>query len=146
MTIEEFEAIDKVKSKMLKYIMFKKRTEKEVRQKFADVDSNMLEDIIEDLKENGYISDSSYIERSVNEFINLKNLSIKELSYKLQAKGIDRNLLEDYISNNYDKLIDYEMNSAQNIYNKKINTLEEFEIKQYLMKKGYREESIKSLF
>jgi len=52
MDIDKIEAIDKIKTKMLKYIMFKKRTEKEVRQKFADVDENIIENIIEDLKEN----------------------------------------------------------------------------------------------
>ena len=40
---------DKHKTKILKYIMFKKRTEKEVFQKFSSsVEENMLEDIIEE--------------------------------------------------------------------------------------------------
>lgn len=51
--IEEF---DKLKTKILKYIMYKKRTEKEVIQKFSSsVDQNLLEDVIEHLKEIGYI-------------------------------------------------------------------------------------------
>ena len=52
MDIDRLEVIDKIKSKILKYIMFKKRTEKEVRQKFAEVDEDVLESIIDDLKEN----------------------------------------------------------------------------------------------
>ena len=52
-TIEEF---DKQKTKVLKYIIFKKRTEYEVRQKFQKtVEKDLLEDIIQDLKENKYI-------------------------------------------------------------------------------------------
>ena len=75
---------DKHKTKILKYIMFKKRTEKEVFQKFSSsVEENMLEDIIEELKENGYINDKQYIKKAVTEYINLQNLSIKELEYKL---------------------------------------------------------------
>lgn len=51
--IEEF---DKLKTKILKYIMYKKRTEKEVIQKFSSsADQNLLEDVIEHLKEIGYI-------------------------------------------------------------------------------------------
>lgn len=142
MNLEEFEAIDKIKSKMLKYIMYKKRTEREVRQKFADIDESMLDNIIEDLKENGYINDENYIKRAVAEYMNLKNLSIKEISYKLQAKGIKRDTLENYISEHKDELIEYEKMSAQNIYNKKIGSMEEFEIKQYLLKKGYKPENI----
>ena len=54
-TIQEF---DNIKTKMLKYIMYKKRTEKEVRQKFSSsVDEILLDDVIENLKELGYIND-----------------------------------------------------------------------------------------
>ena len=63
--IEEF---DKLKTKVLKYIMYKKRTEREIIQKFSSsVDQNLLEDVIEHLKEIGYINDENYIERAVNE-------------------------------------------------------------------------------
>ena len=34
-SLEEFEKFDKMKSKVLKYVLYKKRTEQEVRQKFA---------------------------------------------------------------------------------------------------------------
>ena len=54
-TIQEF---DNIKTKMLKYIMYKKRTEKEVRQKFSSsVDEILLDDVIENLKELGYIKE-----------------------------------------------------------------------------------------
>jgi len=80
-TIEEF---DKAKTKVVKYILYKKRTESEVRTKFKnDIDEIMLDDIIECLKENNYINDYEYIEKQVNEYMNLKILSIKEIKYKL---------------------------------------------------------------
>ena len=42
---------DKNKTKILKYIMYKKRTEKEIIQKFSStIEKDMLEDIIEELK------------------------------------------------------------------------------------------------
>ena len=76
-TIEEF---DKEKTKVLKYILYKKRTEQEIRKKFANIiDENMLEDIIEYLKEAKYIDDNEFIEKTINNFIALKNLSIKEI-------------------------------------------------------------------
>lgn len=142
-TIEEF---DKVKTKLLKYITYKKRTENEVRTKFAkDIESNILEDAIEELKALGYISDVNYIDRAVNEFIALKNLSMRELKYKLLSKGIKSSIIEDYFSDYYNELVDYEMKSAQNIYNKKIKSMEEQDIKSYLIKKGYREDSIREI-
>ena len=140
-TIEEF---DREKTKVLKYVIYKKRTEREIRTKFKSViEENMLDDILEELKQNGYISDESYIERSINEFIALKNLSIKEIKYKLISKGIQSSMLEDYIQNHEEELNAYEQKSAENIVLKKTVNMEEIEIKQYLMKKGYTEDNIK---
>ena len=53
----EAEKIDELRNKMMKYILYKKRTEEEVRQKFADCDENMVEDAIEYFKEMNYKSD-----------------------------------------------------------------------------------------
>ena len=42
-SIEEF---DKQKTKILKYIMYKKRTENEIRIKFNTIDEDLLEDVL----------------------------------------------------------------------------------------------------
>ena len=132
---------------MLKYVLYKKRTEQEIRQKFSkELEENILDDIIEELKENSYIDDYNYIERAINEFTNLKSLSIKEIKYKLYSKGINSNLIDDYINKNIYDLEDYEIKSAYIILNKKRDSMEEDEIRLYLLKKGYREESIKQAF
>ena len=139
-TIEEF---DKQKTKVLKYILYKKRTENEIRIKFSStIDENLLEDIIEYLKEAKYIDDSEYIRKTVNNFIILKNLSIKELKYKLLAKGLNKNDIEDYIYENKEELEEYEIKSISNIIYKKSLSMEQGEIKQYLLKKGYKSENI----
>lgn len=143
-TIEELEEFDKLKTKVLKYIMYKKRTEQEIIRKFSSVDNqDMLEDVIENLKEIGYINDESYIERAVAEFMNLNNLSIKELKYKLMSKGINLGIMDNYFYNHLEELEEYEINSARNIMIKKQGSMEEQQIMQYLLKKGYRMDSIK---
>lgn len=139
-TIEEF---DKAKTKILKYIIYKKRSENEIRKKFSkEFDENLLEDIIEYLKEANYINDKEYIEKTINNFMVLKNLSIKEIKYKLISKGLDKNKIEDYICENKEELEEYEIKSAENIFYKKTNSMEDEEIKQYLLKKGYKSENI----
>ena len=140
--IEEFEVL---KTKVLKYVLYKKRTEYEIRHKFSENTGNMLENVIEYLKENNYINDDKYIERAVNEYINLKNLSINELKYKLLSKGIDKNKIEDYIYANWDELVEYEIKSAKAIYIKKERMMEKEEIIIFLNKKGYLRETIKQL-
>ena len=143
-TIEEF---DEQKTKVLKYIIYKKRSEQEIRNKFSKtIDENMLEDIIDYLKEAGYINDKEFIEKTINNFKLLKNLSIKEMKYKLLAKGLDKDDIEDYFYENKEELEEYEIKSASNIIYKKSSTMEQEEIKQYLLKKGYKNENIKQAF
>ena len=139
-TVEEF---DKEKTKVLKYILYKKRSENEIRKKFEkEIEENLLEDIIAYLKESKYIDDKEYIRKTINNFMALKNLSIREIEYKLYSKGIRKEDIEDYICDNKEELNQYEIKSARNIVNKKVTSLEIEEIKQYLMKKGYKKENI----
>lgn len=139
-TVEEF---DKQKTKVLKYILYKKRTEQEVRKKFSGtMEENMLEDIIHYLKEAKYINDHEFIEKTIHNFMALKNLSIKEIQYKLIAKGLSKNDIEDYLYENKEELEQYETKSAENILYKKSVSMEQEEIKQHLLKKGYKLENI----
>ena len=137
-TIEEF---DKQKTKVLKYIIFKKRTEYEVRQKFQKtVEKDLLEDIIQDLKENKYINDKDYIDRAVNEFMAINTLSIKQIKYKLYSKGVNKNLIE----NNKEELEEYERNNVEKIVIRKSNTAEIEKIRNFLKSKGYKEDNIRN--
>lgn len=139
-TVEEF---DREKTKVLRYILYKKRSENEVRIKFEkSIEENLLEDIIEYLKEAKYIDDKEYIKKTINNFIALKNLSKREMQYKLLAKGLKREDIEDYFYENKEVLEQYEIKSAENIIYKKSTSMEQEEIKQYLLKKGYKSENI----
>lgn len=139
-SIEEF---DREKSKVMKYIVYKKRTEQEVRNKFSQtIKYELLNDIIDYIKEVGYLNDENYIEKSINEFMALKNLSIREIKYKLMSKGINNSLIEEYVDNNLDNLIEYEKQCAKTLAIKKSNSSTEDEIKMYLLNKGYKRSSI----
>ncbi len=140
--LEEF---DKLKTKVLKYIVYKKRTEKEVRTKFSssDVNQNMLEDVIENLKQNGYINDENYIERAVNEFLEVNTLSLKEIRNKLYAKGINNDIIDIYFDKHQEELQEYELNCAKKIAYKKQIQMEQTQIEAFLYRKGYSKESIK---
>jgi len=146
MKLEEFKEFDKLKTKVLKYILYKKRTEYEIRQKFSDIERDKLEEVIEYLKELNYIKDIEYIKRAIAEFMALKNLSLKEVKYKLYSKGLAKNIIENYFYINSEELEDYEIKSAQNILLKKNNSMEKQEIIEYLLKKGYNIQNINVAF
>ena len=139
-TIEEF---DREKIRVLKYILYKKRSENKIRNKFSKtIEENLLEDIIQYLKEAKYIDDKEYIERTINNFKALKNLSIREIKYKLMSKGINKNDIDEYMYQNREEMEEYEIKSANNIFYKKSSSMEKEDIKKYLLKKGYKSENI----
>ena len=84
-----------------------------------------------------------YIEKAIKEFMNLNNLSVKEVKYKLLSKGISLNLVDDYMKNHLLELTEYELESARKIAIKKQNIMDEEELTEFLFKKGYVEESVK---
>ena len=140
-SLEEF---DEAKTRVLKYILYKKRTENEIKTKFGKTyQEELLEDVIEYLKEAGYINDDEYVLKTVNQICALKNLSIREIKYKLLAKGISKDKIDDYMSENRKEMLEYEEKSASTVAYKKSSSMEKEEIKNYLIKKGYTSDSIK---
>ncbi len=134
-TPEEF---DKYKTKVMTYILYKKRTESEVRKKFCStVEEEMLDDIIEYVKEAGYINDQEYIKKLVQEYMNLKEMSIREMKLKLYQKGIYADEINDYIEENREMLEEYELNSAKKIFEKKKSLNDKQKITKYLLNRGF---------
>ena len=143
--MDEIEEFDKLKTQVLKYVLYKKRSEAEIRQKFSKNAGKMLDNVVQYLQDNNYINDDEYIKKSVNEFQRLKNMSIREIEYKLLSKGLSKNKIDNYIYQNKEELIDYELQSAKNIFIKKQTILSKEEIIQYLNKKGYMSEVISEI-
>ena len=83
------------------------------------------------------------VERAINEFMALNNLSLKEVRYKLMSKGIPNDLIEDYINSHDEEMENYETKSAKTIIMKKQNQMDEEAIIQYLLKKGYKTSNIR---
>lgn len=143
--MDEIEEFDKLKTQVLKYVLYKKRSEAEIRQKFSKNAGKMLDNVVQYLQENNYINDDIYIEKTVNEFQRLKNMSIREIEYKLLSKGIDKAKIDNYVYNNKEELLEYESSSAKNIFLKKQTILSKEEIIIYLKKKGYTNNVIREI-
>ena len=103
--IEKLKKQDEAKTRIMKFITYKKRTEQEIRNKFKnEIQEEILEEVIEYLKQAKYIDDDDFVHKKINEFMKLKTMSIKEIKYKLIEKGINKKLIEKYIENNREEL------------------------------------------
>lgn len=136
--IEKLKKQDEAKTRIMKFITYKKRTEQEIRNKFKnEIQEEILEEVIEYLKQAKYIDDDDFVHKKINEFMKLKTMSIKEIKYKLIEKGINKKLIEKYIENNREELEEYEKKCIEKIKIKKSNNMDEDKINQYLYRKGF---------
>lgn len=129
-------------NKLMKYVLFKKRTEKEVRQKckLLAYTEDYEDEIIEYLKEAEYINDKIYVQRYIQNVLKLKKCSVFEIKMDLIRRGINDDEIEPYIN---DELYDFEEKCAQELAIKKYKIGTEIDkIKKYLMSKGYTHSNI----
>lgn len=133
-----------IDDKVMKYVVFKKRTEMEIRQKCKRLEYNeeYIEEIVKYLSENEYIDDIKYVEKYINNILKLKKSSVYEIKMNLLRRGIKEEYIDDYIESHRANLEKFEKDSAQQIMKKKIQNMEIEKIKRYLKGKGYSYNSI----
>ena len=133
-----------IDDKLMKYVVFKKRTEMEIRQKCKRLEytDEYIEDIIQYLTENEYINDSRYVERYINNVLKLQKSSIFEMKMDLLRRGVKEEYIDSYIESHRTELEEFENDSARKIVEKKAQTTEIEKIKRYLRGKGYSYTSI----
>ncbi len=125
-----------IEDKLMKYVLFKKRTENEIRQKCKTLnyEENYIEEILEHLKECKYIDDDCYVDKYIKNVMKLKQVSINEIKIDLLRRGISKDLIEKHIT---EELEEYETNSAISLAEKKIKTMDKEKLKRYLLNKGF---------
>lgn len=87
---------EEVYTKILKYITFKMRSEREVREKLFtfDIDGNTIEEILARLRENGYLNNSKYMEAFINDSLNLTLYGPNKITSNLIKKGFSINTIK----------------------------------------------------
>lgn len=133
-----------IDDKLMKYVIFKKRTEKEVKQKCQKLQytDEYIDEIIEYLSENNYINDKVYVEKYIQNVMRLKTSSIFEMKIDLLRRGVEEDYIESYINKNIEELETFEKESAIKLAKKKISNSEVEKVKKYLLSKGYKYDSI----
>lgn len=139
--IIEYEKYSKCLKIALNYITYKERCQKEIEDKLSAYNKDIINKVINKLKELGYLNEDKYIKLYIHDQINLGNKGIflikKELlKLKLDEEKIDA-CLEEINENIW-------MEKIEKIVNKKINSNHKYankylkqKLKQDLVKMGY---------
>lgn len=130
----------------IKYIMFKKRTEKEVINKLEvlNYSPNIIDKIIDYLKETDYINDERYVNKYFEELKKVKNWSVRHVKQDLYNRGCECTIPDN-------DLMNYEIQSIKNLYGKykvKYPDASEEETQEFikaLRNKGFMYDNIKKI-
>ena len=127
--------------KMLHYCNYQDRCEKEIVDKLNSLEVNESDTsfIMDFLKEEGFINDERYCRSYVKSKLNLKKWGINKIKLSLMTKGIDRNIIDEVLSEiNQDS---YREELIKLLKNKKINESDPYKRKakliRYAVGKGY---------
>lgn len=128
------------------FLAYKLRTISEVKKKLneADIDYEIIEEIINYLTENGYLDDEQYVRKFIAEKERLASLSDKVIIYKLREKGIPAEIIESALrEGNHD-----EIDAAKRFIAKRIKgsvSENKLDVKKILYKKGFSAQTINSI-
>lgn len=128
------------KTNAVKYIMYKPRTQYEIRNKLLklEYDEELIEEVINELLLLEYLNDNLYAEKFIKNSQNVKPMSKNMIKYKLKEKGISDDIIQSAL-----REIDIdEIELARNLFLKKTKgkSLDEKElnkVKGYLARKGF---------
>lgn len=133
-------------NKALKYISFKVRTKKEIKDKLCDYSKNIVVDVIKKLDGLGLLDERKYVEAFVNDQINLGNKGPFYIRKQLEKLNLDSSLIDEVISD-IDESVWLE--KIQKLVNKKINANKKLskdrfslKIKNDLILIGYSKDNI----
>lgn len=84
------------KESAIKLITFKDRTEKEMHKKLSEkgYEQAEIEEVIEFLKEYGYVNDLRFAERFAEDAVKIRKWGRMRIKSELTAKGIEREIAE----------------------------------------------------
>ncbi len=127
--------------KMIHYCDYQDRCKKEIFTKLDtfELDDNDRDFIVNFLNDEGFINDERYCRSFVKGKLNLKKWGVNKIKLSLIAKGIDREIIDDILSE-IDK-DSYKEELVNLLKNKKINEDDPYKRKakliRYAVSKGY---------
>lgn len=142
--IKEYDEFNYGKKIAYSFLSYRQRSKKELTKKLKDkrISKSGIDKIIKLLEEQKFINDSTYAKMYLESKIRNKPMGKRLLQNKLFEKGIDKDIAEKTLNENYSE--EKEMDSAKKLlekYTKKIKGKDANEKKQkcyrYLISRGF---------
>ena len=143
----------------IRYLSFRPRSEKELRDYFKrktenlkpQIDKNIIERIIESLTRDKFLNDEEFVRWWVEQRTILKPKASRVIKYELKQKGISKELIDSFYENEESSISDF--NKALNLAEKKMVRLGKIEDKRkvyeklgrFLASKGFDWDTIKEV-
>lgn len=126
------------KNKAIKYVGISRKTEQEVYRKLKTqgFDENIIMEVIEYLKELGYINDNDYVDAYIRQCMRLLDYSTYEIMQKLLQKGINKYIIDDKVGTLEES--DYNDLLLNKLLNGKCKNMDDLKKKQYLFRRGLK--------
>ena len=126
------------KNKAIKYVGISRKTEQEVYRKLKTqgFDEDIIMEVIEYLKELGYINDDDYVDAYIRQCMRLLDYSTYEIRQKLLQKGINKYIIDDKVGTLEES--DYNDLLLNKLLNGKCNNIDDLKKKEYLFRRGLK--------
>lgn len=128
---------EEAKERAVRYLVLALRTQREVENKLRKlkVNDEIIFQVVEYLKDIGYIDDLKYVDAYLRQCISIPKYSVYEIKMKLLQKGIDKELLQKKLSKFNSK--NYEEKLVEKLLNGKLKNMEPIKQKAYLYRRGF---------
>ena len=109
--MREFDEFGYGKKAAYSFLAYKPRSKKELMKKLKQkkVSDNIIDDIIELLEKQKYLDDKTYAKSYLEDKLNSKPIGRRLAKLKLFEKGIDKELIEKTIDENYSEDKEFEL-------------------------------------
>ena len=138
-----------LKSKMLKFITYRKRSEHEIFERFfaQGFESDLIKEAILHFRQLNYIDDDNFAKIFVRELVKVRKYGNKRILMEINKHKLNESMCMDEM----DKLYDVILENLKNSITKKIKGLDLEDplaikkVVEYHIRKGYEIEDIKSI-
>lgn len=130
-----------LKDKAILYIGISKKTSFEVVKKLKGLKAAplVIDQIISELEELGYIDDNEYVKAYIRQNIKLKKYSIYEITQKLLQKGVNPSIIDGEIEKLKDS--NYESEVIENLFRSKLKSFDKLKQRAYLFRRGFKSQN-----